>query len=79
MSIDWSNKDAIRIARRHHCPVCGRIHYIGRDEERNAWECITDTAQHLYIAQCRWCGGLIEIHARGDEPPKKTYKAEDFK
>lgn len=53
-------KQNCRISRRHPCPVCGRIHYIGRDEERNAWECITETSQ------CRYCGGLITITARED-------------
>lgn len=65
--IDWNNLETVHIKRRHACPVCGRVHYIGRDEEQNAWECIARTAQHLYIAQCKWCGGLIEIHAEGDE------------
>ena len=64
-------KENCRIARRHPCPVCGRIHYIGRDEERNAWECITETSQGFYIAQCKHCGGLITITARGEEANKR--------
>ena len=65
--IDWNDLDNIHIARRHPCPVCGKIHYIGRSEEQNAWECIAYTAQHIYIAQCKMCGGLITVRAREDE------------
>lgn len=65
--IDWNDLDNIHIARRHDCHVCGKTHYIGRDEERNAWECIAHTAQHIYIAQCKYCGGLIKVRAREDD------------
>lgn len=67
-------KQNCRIARRHPCPVCGRIHYIGRDEERNAWECITETAQGIYIAQCRYCGGLIEVRPRNPKEESRQRK-----
>ena len=68
--IDWNDLDSIKIARRHDCPVCGRTHYIGKYEELSTWECIVYTAQHMKIAQCKYCGGLIEIYARGDERGK---------
>lgn len=59
-------KQNCHIPRRHVCPVCGKVHYIGRDEELNAWECITGTSQGFYIAQCESCGGLIVVNARGE-------------
>ncbi len=65
--IDYNDLDSIRIARRHKCPICGEIYYIGKNEEQNAWECIVYTARHLYIAQCGRCGGLIAIKAKGEE------------
>ena len=65
--LTYEEKQNCRIARRHSCPVCGREHYLGKDEEVNAWECITETSQGFYIAQCGHCGGLITITARGEE------------
>ena len=65
--IDWNDIENIHIARRHTCPVCGKQHYIGRDTEREAWDCVVHTPQHLWIAQCKYCGGLIEVRAKEDD------------
>lgn len=66
----------VTIARGHDCPVCGKLHLIGNQEERNAWDCIANTSQGIYIAQCEYCGGLIEIKGKND-PRDSDYKGEN--
>lgn len=70
-------KDKCHISRRHKCPVCGKVYYIGTEEERNAWECITETSQGFYIAQCGYCGGLITVNARGEDYGKAEVAADE--
>ena len=60
-------KKNCRIPRKHKCKYCGRIHYIGRDEELQAWECITNTSHGFYITQCDYCGALMIVNARGED------------